>query len=168
MRRNRQDAIGKRKDARLAAVIITERYDKKAAKYATPSVPFPFGSKDVYERSIRQPLGRDFNTDSSFRCAHIPSPHKHPVRMSFQGEYCMKEDPFRISLVLQLTLVRIAYPGGVDEKCCCTPSIPAGPMQKMSTFIHPFLPGQHSVCFGTASCGAVANCGVRKARGGIG
>jgi U3 small nucleolar RNA-associated protein 14 len=67
MCRNRQEAIGKRKDARLAAVIITERYDKKAAKYATPSVPFPFNSKDIYERSMRQPLGRDFNTDSSFR-----------------------------------------------------------------------------------------------------
>lgn len=60
--------IAKRKDAKMAGVILSERYDKKAAKYATPSVPFPFNSKDVYERSIRQPLGRDFNTDSSFRC----------------------------------------------------------------------------------------------------
>lgn len=68
---NRVEAIAKRKDAKLAAVIITERYDKKAAKYATPAVPFPFNSKDIYERSIRQPLGRDFNTDSSFRRALI-------------------------------------------------------------------------------------------------
>jgi U3 small nucleolar RNA-associated protein 14 len=67
--RYREDAIAKRKDAKMEAVIISERYDRKAAKYATPSVPFPFGSKDTYERSIRQPLGRDFNTDSSFRSA---------------------------------------------------------------------------------------------------
>ena len=48
-------------------MIISERYDKKASKYGTPSVPFPFNAKEVYERSMRQPLGRDFNTDSSFR-----------------------------------------------------------------------------------------------------
>ena len=51
----------------MAHVVISERYDKKAARYGTPSVPFPFGAKDVYERSMRQPLGREFNTDSSFR-----------------------------------------------------------------------------------------------------
>ena len=65
MRRQRQEAIAKRKDAKLAHVVISERYDKKAARYGTPSVPF--GAKDVYERSMRQPLGREFNTDSSFR-----------------------------------------------------------------------------------------------------
>lgn len=68
MLRQRQEAIAKRKDAKLAHVVISERYDKKAARYGTPSVPFPFGAKDVYERSMRQPLGREFNTDSSFRC----------------------------------------------------------------------------------------------------
>lgn len=67
MHRQRQEAIAKRKDAKLAHVVISERYDKKAARYGTPSVPFPFGAKDVYERSMRQPLGREFNTDSSFR-----------------------------------------------------------------------------------------------------
>ena len=65
--RRRANAIAGRKDAKLAAVVISERYDKKAAKYATPQVPFPFDSRDTYERSIRQPLGRDFNTDASFR-----------------------------------------------------------------------------------------------------
>ncbi|BDA46715.1 probable U3 small nucleolar RNA-associated protein 14 homolog A [Coccomyxa sp. Obi] len=76
--RNREATIAKRKDAKLAAVIITERYDKKAAKYATPAVPFPFNSKDIYERSIRQPLGRDFNTDSSFRDMTRPKILKTP------------------------------------------------------------------------------------------
>ena len=81
-RRQRQEAIAKRADAKLATVIISERYDKKAAKYATPGVPFPFDSKDTYERSIRQPLGRDFNTDASFRCA-LP-----PACRSVLTEYC--------------------------------------------------------------------------------
>ncbi len=82
--RNRQEAMAKRKDARIAAVIITERFDKKAAKYATPSVPVPFNSKDTYERSIRQPLGRDFNTDSSFRSALLlhAVPFSLPVPVS--------------------------------------------------------------------------------------
>ena len=65
--RQLQEAIARRKDAKLAHVIISERYDKKASKYGTPSVPFPYNAKEVYERSMRQPLGRDYNTDSSFR-----------------------------------------------------------------------------------------------------
>ena len=65
--RQRQEAIARRQDAKLAHVIISERYDKKASKYGTPSVPFPYNAKEVYERSMRQPLGRDYNTDSSFR-----------------------------------------------------------------------------------------------------
>ena len=71
-RRKRAEAIAGRKDAKLAAVVISERYDKKAARYATPQVPFPFDSRDTYERSIRQPLGRDFNTDASFRRGSRP------------------------------------------------------------------------------------------------
>ena len=65
--RQRQEAIARRKDARLAHVIISERYDKRASKYGTPSVPFPYNAKEVYERSMRQPLGRDYKTASSFR-----------------------------------------------------------------------------------------------------
>lgn len=35
---------------------------RKSSKYKTPSVPFPFDSKDTYERAMRQPLGREYNT----------------------------------------------------------------------------------------------------------
>lgn len=35
-------------------VILSEKWDKKAAKYTTPQVPFPFDNKETYERSIRQ------------------------------------------------------------------------------------------------------------------
>ena len=65
--RQRDAAAARRKDAHLKDVIITERWDKKAAKYGTATVPFPFDSVETYERSARQPLGRDFNTDASFR-----------------------------------------------------------------------------------------------------
>ncbi|KAK9806336.1 hypothetical protein WJX72_010623 [[Myrmecia] bisecta] len=63
----KEKAAGNRKDAKLKAVMISERWDKKASKYSTASVPFPFDSRETYERSIRQPMGRDFNTDSAFR-----------------------------------------------------------------------------------------------------
>lgn len=48
-------------------VVISEKWDKKSAKYLTPAVPFPFASKDLYEKSIRQPMGRDVNPDKAFR-----------------------------------------------------------------------------------------------------
>lgn len=35
---------------------------RKSSKYKTPSVPFPYDSKDTYERAMRQPLGREYNT----------------------------------------------------------------------------------------------------------
>lgn len=60
--------MGRRKDAKLEHVVISERWDKKASKFTTPELPFPFKDKDAYERSIRQPLGKDFNTDDAFRC----------------------------------------------------------------------------------------------------
>jgi U3 small nucleolar RNA-associated protein 14 len=47
--------------------MISERYDKKSSKYTTDSVPFPFKKKEDYERSIRTPLGRDFNSEKSHR-----------------------------------------------------------------------------------------------------
>ena len=63
----RKEALSSRKDRRLKHVVISERYDKKAAKYTTTSLPFPFKTREEYERSIRTPLGSDFNTDKSHR-----------------------------------------------------------------------------------------------------
>eukprot|EP00884_Botryococcus_braunii_P004423 jgi/Botrbrau1/13982/Bobra.117_2s0012.1 len=61
-------AKANRKDAKLKGVIIKEKWDKKfTEKFSTPSVPFPFDSRETYERSMRQPLGRDYNTDAVFR-----------------------------------------------------------------------------------------------------
>lgn len=60
-------AAASRRDVNLRDVIVSEKWDRKAARYKTASVPFPFDSRETYERAMRQPLGRDFNTDASFR-----------------------------------------------------------------------------------------------------
>ncbi len=69
--RQKETALAKRRDAGKASVVITEKWDRKAQRYAATAVPFPFDSRDTYERSLRQPLGHDFNTNASFRC-HKP------------------------------------------------------------------------------------------------
>jgi U3 small nucleolar RNA-associated protein 14 len=63
----RASAAASRKDANLKHVVISEKWDKKAAKYLTPSLPFPFNDKQVYENAMRQPLGRQYNPDAAFR-----------------------------------------------------------------------------------------------------
>jgi U3 small nucleolar RNA-associated protein 14 len=51
-----------RKDANLKSVIINEKRDKKVAKYLIDAVPYPFTSREQYERSIRAPVGKEWNT----------------------------------------------------------------------------------------------------------
>lgn len=81
-------AAANRKDSNLEFVVISEKWDKKNSKYRTPSVPYPYDSKQTYERAMRQPLGRDFNTESSFRKLTRPSVIKdsgviiQPIRYS--------------------------------------------------------------------------------------
>lgn len=63
----RAAAAAARKDASLQFVVLSEKWDKKAAKYRTSAVPYPYDSKETYERARRQPLGPEFNTDEAFR-----------------------------------------------------------------------------------------------------
>ncbi|KAI8327677.1 small-subunit processome [Choanephora cucurbitarum] len=56
----------KRKDAKLSHVIINEKTNKKAEKYQTSSVPFPFKTMEQYERSISTPVGGEWNTRQTF------------------------------------------------------------------------------------------------------
>jgi len=63
----REKALKSRKDAKLKRVIISERYDKKAASYNVEALPHGFESKAVYEGSMRTPLGADVNTGKQFR-----------------------------------------------------------------------------------------------------
>lgn len=56
-----------RKDAKLKNVIINEKVNKKNAKYNSNSVPFPFESREQYERSLRTPVGQEWTSKSTFQ-----------------------------------------------------------------------------------------------------
>jgi U3 small nucleolar RNA-associated protein 14 len=81
-------AAAARKDAKLQNVILSEKWDKKAAKYLAPQLPFPYNKPGVYETSIRQALGRETNTDAAFRNLTRPAVLKdtgvviEPIRFS--------------------------------------------------------------------------------------
>ncbi|TPX70881.1 hypothetical protein SpCBS45565_g01475 [Spizellomyces sp. 'palustris'] len=55
----------KRGDVKLKHVIINEKRMKKAAKYMAPAVPHGFDNKEQYERTIRAPLGKEWNAASA-------------------------------------------------------------------------------------------------------
>ena len=46
-----------RKDAKKSNVIISEKRVKSFAKYKVDEIPFPFTSREEYERSLQLPLG---------------------------------------------------------------------------------------------------------------
>ena len=60
-------AVASRKDAGKAHVIVSEKFDRKAATYTVPSLPYPYTSREVFDSTLRQPLSREVNTDASFR-----------------------------------------------------------------------------------------------------
>lgn len=55
----------KRRDKNLKNVIINERVNKKNLKYQSSAVPFPFESREQYERSLRMPLGQEWTSRTS-------------------------------------------------------------------------------------------------------
>lgn len=61
-----------RKDKTLDRVIISEKSVKPNKKYLAGSLPFPFESKEQYERSLRQPKGREWTTKRSHQDAVLP------------------------------------------------------------------------------------------------
>ena len=63
----------RRKDAALRHVIISEKRDKKAAAFTTAGVPFPFTNREQFERSLRAPIGREWNTTASHKAMTAPS-----------------------------------------------------------------------------------------------
>eukprot|EP00611_Tribonema_gayanum_P000391 TRINITY_DN10265_c0_g1_i1.p2 TRINITY_DN10265_c0_g1~~TRINITY_DN10265_c0_g1_i1.p2 ORF type:complete len:158 (-),score=23.50 TRINITY_DN10265_c0_g1_i1:168-620(-) len=56
-----------RSDASLPTVIINQKRHKASARLKIAQIPYPFTSKEQYERSMRQPLGPEWNTPSSVR-----------------------------------------------------------------------------------------------------
>ncbi|CAA6669107.1 unnamed protein product [Spirodela intermedia] len=77
-KRKREEALKKRKDAHLKHVIISEKMDKKAEKLHTRALPFPFTSKEVFEQSIRMPIGPEYNPAVSHNALNRPAVVKKP------------------------------------------------------------------------------------------
>ncbi|KAH7093412.1 Utp14 protein-domain-containing protein [Paraphoma chrysanthemicola] len=62
----------KRKDKKLDKVIINERRQKPNVKYMASQLPFPFETKEQYERSLRVPKGKEWTTKKTFQAATKP------------------------------------------------------------------------------------------------
>lgn len=71
-KRKREEALKKRKDAHLKHVIISEKLDVKAEKLLTKTLPYPFTSKEVFEQSIRMPIGPEFNPATAVGALNRP------------------------------------------------------------------------------------------------
>jgi len=68
----RTKALKNRRDAKLKHVVISEKFDKKAAQFNVESLPHGYASKATYEGSMRQPLGPDVNTVGMFSKLNAP------------------------------------------------------------------------------------------------
>ena len=53
-------------------VIISEKRDKKAAKYLVKDLPYPYTSKAQFERTMEMPLGTEWNTRVGFQRGTLP------------------------------------------------------------------------------------------------
>ena len=56
----------KRKDANLKHVVINEKRLKKSIQYLVPHVPHGFQNRDQYERTIRTPIGKEWNAQNIY------------------------------------------------------------------------------------------------------
>lgn len=71
-----------RADYKKTHVIISEKRDKKAAKYQVKDLPFPYTSKAQFDRSMEVPLGTEWNTRLGFQRATLP---KVVTKVRFAG-----------------------------------------------------------------------------------
>lgn len=62
----------KRKDASMENVIINQKRDKKADKYMSKDVPYPYTSRAQYEMAMRNPLGPEWNTRTQHQRLTLP------------------------------------------------------------------------------------------------
>ncbi|TFY71054.1 hypothetical protein EVG20_g1958 [Dentipellis fragilis] len=53
-------------------VIISEKRDKKAAKYMVKDLPYPYTSQAQFERSLDTPIGTEWSTRVAFQRATLP------------------------------------------------------------------------------------------------
>ncbi|KAJ7914854.1 Utp14-domain-containing protein [Mycena leptocephala] len=61
-----------RADHNKANIIISEKRDKKLAKYQVKDLPYPFTSRAQFERSMEAPLGSEWNTRVAFQKGTLP------------------------------------------------------------------------------------------------
>jgi U3 small nucleolar RNA-associated protein 14 len=61
-----------RADVRLPHVIINEKRNRAAAAFQVPGVPFPFATREQYEHSLQQPLGPEWNAQTTYQAAIKP------------------------------------------------------------------------------------------------
>jgi hypothetical protein len=61
-----------RADSGKGHVIISEKRDKKAAKYLVKDLPHPYTSRAQFERSMDTPLGVEWNTRVGFQRGTLP------------------------------------------------------------------------------------------------
>ncbi|KAK4413376.1 putative protein C57A7.06 [Sesamum alatum] len=71
-KKKRIESLKKRKDAHLSNVIISEKLDRKAEKLHTKTLPYPYTSKEVFEQSIRMPIGPEFNPATAIGALNRP------------------------------------------------------------------------------------------------
>ncbi len=71
-----------RKDFNRANVIISEKKDKKAAKYLQTDLPYPYTSAAQYEASFSNAVGSDWNTRATHQRETMPRVIK---KVGFQG-----------------------------------------------------------------------------------
>ncbi|KAL1542801.1 U3 small nucleolar RNA-associated protein 14 A [Salvia divinorum] len=71
-KQKRDESLKKRKDAHLNNVIISEKLGKKAEKLHTKTLPYPYTSKEVFEQSIRMPIGPEFNPVTAIGALNRP------------------------------------------------------------------------------------------------
>ncbi|XVF74910.1 hypothetical protein PTKIN_Ptkin13bG0148200 [Pterospermum kingtungense] len=77
-KQKREETLKKRKEAHLKHVIISEKLDKKAEKLQTKTLPYPFTSKELFEQSMRMPIGSESNPETAIRALNRPEVVKKP------------------------------------------------------------------------------------------
>lgn len=61
------DAAPKRKDDHLKNVIINEKRVKKTAKFQIGNIPYPYQSREQYERAMAGGIGKEWNVSSAVK-----------------------------------------------------------------------------------------------------
>ncbi|CCE82469.1 Piso0_002196 [Millerozyma farinosa CBS 7064] len=62
----------KRRDQDLKNVIINEKVNKKNLKYQSSGVPYPFESREQYERTLRMPIGQEWTSRETHQKLVMP------------------------------------------------------------------------------------------------